>query len=560
LSSPPFRLTFRPRLWTSLRGYRREDLTADLGAGITVALVALPLAMAFAIASGVRPEQGIVTAIVGGAIVSLLGGSKVQIAGPAGAFVGLLYAIADRYGVANLLIATMMAGVFLFAMGAFRMGTLVRFVPIAIVIGFTTGIAVIIALSQVRDFFGLVIPGKMPSNSLSQVALLWSAMNTTNGMALAIGLACLLVIVVWPSAGASPGNWRFVTAKLPSTVVVLVLSALADWAFDLKVETIGTRFGSLPRGLPAPALPHFDWGTAQNLLMSSIAIALLGAIESLLCARVADGMIADRHDPNQELMAQGAANFVSPLFGGIAVTGTIARTMTNVRSGARSPMAGIVHAAFLMAVLLALAPAAGYIPLSALAAVLMWVAFNMVAWKELKELRHYSVFYRTIVVATLSLTVIFDLTVAVEVGLVMSSLFFIYRISQLTRVEPIALPAAKTALPGGRTVGAWELFGSIFFASVVKLEALTDPARAMPDVVILEMGKVINFDTTGLDALEALHASLERRGGLLILADLNEQPLSLIRRSGFIEVLGAGNIVSDVDAALALARASTIPP
>jgi SulP family sulfate permease len=329
-----------------------------------------------------------------------------------------------------------------------------------------------------------------------------------------------------------------------------VLSAFAVWALDLHVETIGTRFGSLPRGLPAPELPHFDWATAQNLLMPTVAIALLGAIESLLCARVADGMIADRHDPNQELMAQGAANFVSPLFGGIAVTGTIARTMTNVRSGARSPVAGLVHSVTLMVVLLALAPVAGFIPLSALAAVLMWVAFNMVAWKELQELRHYSGFYRAILLTTLALTVIFDLTVAVEAGLVMSSLFFIYRISSLTRVEPLALPPGKSTLPDGRSVGVWELFGSIFFGSVLKLEVLADPERKMPDVVILEMHKVINFDTTGLDALEALHASLERRGGRLILADLNEQPLSLISRSGFIDVLGRENIVKDLDTAL----------
>ncbi|HLX24737.1 MAG TPA: SulP family inorganic anion transporter [Usitatibacter sp.] len=549
MSGLPFPFSFRPRLWTSLKGYGRSDFLADLGAGVTVALVALPLAMAFAIASGVRPEQGIVTAIVGGTVVSLLGGSRVQIAGPAGAFVGLLYAIAERYGVANLLIATMMAGVLLFAMGAFRLGTLVRFVPVSIVIGFTTGIAVIIALSQVRDFLGLQV-AKMPSNSLSQIALLWASLDTLNGVACAIGLSCLLVIVLWPSQNASPGNWRFVTAKLPSTIVVLVLSAFAVWALDLRVETIGTRFGSLPRGLPAPELPHFDWATAQNLLMPAIAIALLGAIESLLCARVADGMIADRHDPNQELMAQGAANFVSPLFGGIAVTGTIARTMTNVRSGARTPVAGLVHSVTLMLVLLALAPAAGFIPLSALAAVLVWVAFNMVAWKELRELPHYSGFYRTILLTTLALTVVFDLTVAVEVGLAMASLFFIYRISSLTRVEPVDLPPGKSTLADGRRVGAWELFGSIFFGSVVKLEALADPARKMPDVVILEMRKVINFDTTGLDALEALHASLARRGGRLILADLNEQPLSLISRSGFIEVLGRENIVKDLDAAL----------
>jgi sulfate permease, SulP family len=547
------RFSFRPRLWTSLKGYRRQDFTADFGSGVTVALVALPLAMAFGIASGVRPEQGLVTAIVGGLIVSLLGGSKVQIAGPAGAFVGLLYGIAEKYGVANLLIATMMAGVLLFAMGALRLGTLVRFVPISVVIGFTTGIAVVIALSQVRDFLGLAV-AHMPSNFFSQVAVLWQSLPSTNLTALSIGLACIAIIVAWPSAQSERvGNWRFLTAKLPSTVVVLTLSALAVWALELHVETLGTKFGSLPRGLPAPRLPAFDWATAQNLLGPSIAIALLGAIESLLCARVADGLIGDRHDPNQELMAQGAANFAAPLFGGIAVTGTIARTMTNVRSGARTPVAGIVHSAALFLVILLLAPVASYIPLAALAAVLLWVAFNMVGWRELRELPRYSMFYRVILLATLLLTVVFDLTVAVEVGLVLSSLFFIYRISSLTKVERLDL-GDRARLPDGRTAGAWQLFGSIFFGSVTKLEGLLDPRHPLPDVVILEMGKVINFDTTGLDALASLHATLVKRGGRLILADLNQQPLSLITRSHLLHALGEQNVVADLEGALEAAR------
>ena len=549
-SLPPLHFSFRPRLWASLKGYRRDDFATDVGAGLTVALVALPLAMAFAIASGVRPEQGVVTAIVGGLTVSLFGGSKVQIAGPAGAFVAVLYGIAEKYGVANLLIATMMAGVLLFAMGAARLGMLVRFVPISIVIGFTTGIAMIIALSQLRDFLGLAVD-KLPSNFFSQMAVLWGSLHTINWMAFSIALACLLMIVVWPAPqNAHQGNWRFLTAKLPSTVVVLGLSAFAAWALELPVQTIGTRFGALPQGLPMPQLPHFDWATAQNLFSSTVTIAVLGAIESLLCARVADGLIGDRHDPNQELMAQGIANFISPLFGGIAVTGTIARTMTNVKSGARSPVAGIVHALTLLVVIYALAPLASYIPLAALAAVLMWVAFNMVPWRELGELPHFSMFYRAILLTTLALTVVFDLTVAVEVGLMLASLFFIYRVSSLTRVEPLALPPERSVLPDGRRVGAWELFGSIFFGSVAKLENLLDPAKPLPDVVILEMHKVINFDTTGLDALESLHHTLLRRGGRLILADLNEQPLSLMSRSGFLRELGKENLFDDFDAAL----------
>ncbi len=541
---------FRPRLRESLRNYRRDDFVADLGAGITVALVALPLAMAFAIASGVRPEQGLVTAIVGGLIVSLFGGSRVQIAGPAGAFVAMLYGIAEKYGVANLLIATMMAGVLLFAMGALRMGTLVRFIPVSIVIGFTTGIAIIIALSQVRDFLGLAIE-KMPSNFFSQIGVLKDSLHTVNWTAVSIGLACLLVIVAWPTARADrPGNWRFVTAKLPSTVVVLTVSALVVWGFDLRVETIGSRFGALPPGLPPPAAPEFNWATAQNLFGPTVAIALLGAIESLLCARVADGLIGDRHDPNQELMAQGMANFVSPFFGGIAVTGTIARTMTNVRSGARSPVAGVVHSITLFLVVLVFAPLASYVPLAALAAVLLWVAFNMAAWRELRELRQFSLFYRAILLSTLVLTVVFDLTVAVEVGLVLSSLFFIYRISSLTRVEPMSLGDAPPTRPDGKRIGAFEVFGSIFFGSVTKLEALLDPARPLPEIVILEMHKVINIDTTGLDALEALLKALQARGGRLILADLNEQPKSLLQRSRFLDDLGRENVFDDFDAAL----------
>jgi len=555
-SASPRRFSFRPRLWDALKGYRREDFVADAGAGLTVGMVALPLAMAFGIASGVRPDQGIVTAIVGGLLVSLLGGSRVQIAGPAGAFVGLLYGIAERYGVANLLIATMMAGVLLFAMGAFRLGTLVRFIPVSIVIGFTTGIAIIIALSQLRDFFGLVVE-RMPANFFSQMAVLWGARDSVNWVAVAIGLASLAVIVAWPAPHAArPGNWRFLTAKLPSTMVVLALSALAVWGLELHVETIATRFGGLPRGLPQPQLPAFDWATAQNLFAPTAAIALLGAIESLLCARVADGLIGDRHDPNQELMAQGIANFAAPLFGGIAVTGTIARTMTNVKSGGRTPVSGLVHAATLFLVILVLAPAAGYIPLAALAAVLIWVAFNMVEWRELRELPHYSMFYRVILLSTLALTVIFDLTVAVEVGLVLASLFFIYRISSLTRVEKMPFPPGQTQLPDGRRIGVYELFGSIFFGSVTKLEALLDPARPLPDVLVLEMRKVINIDTTGLDAMESLLHALKRRDGRLILADLNEQPRSLLARSGFLRELGEENVFGNLDAALAAARSS----
>jgi sulfate permease, SulP family len=547
-------ISFRPKLWSSLRGYRRDDFSSDLSAGVTVGIVALPLALAFGIASGVRPEQGLITAIIGGFLISFLGGSRVQIGGPAGAFVALLYAIVEKYGVANLLIATMMSGVLLFAMGSFKLGNLVRFVPVSIITGFTAGIAVIIALSQFKDLLGLTME-KVPANFFSQVAALVQSLHSVNVWAVFIGVSSLLLIVIWPvSYAQNTSRWRRVTAKLPSTLVVLLVWSIAVWALHLPVETIGSKFGDLPAGLPMPTIPTFDWPTAQNLVAPTLAIAILCAIEALLCARMADGMIQDRHDPNQELMAQGVANFVTPWFGGIAATGTIARTVTNIRAGARSPIAGIVHALTLLLIVLFATPFAKHIPLAALAAILLWVAYSMGDWKEFAKLKQYSVFYRTTLLSTFALTVAFDLVVAVEVGLVLSSLFFIYRISSLTKVEEINLGELGVQQPVGRTIGAYRLFGSLFFGSVTKLEYLLDPQRPLPDVVILEMHQVINLDTTGLDALESLHTLTQRRGGRLILAGLNEQPLSLVSRSHFNDALGAQNLAPDLQAALQLAK------
>ncbi len=542
--------SFRPRLFDCLKTYSRADLAADIPAGITVGVVALPLALAFGIASGVRPEQGLIAAVIGGFLVSALGGSKVQIGGPAGAFVALMYAIAEKYGVANLLIATIMAGVLLFAMGALRLGNLVRFIPVSIIIGFTAGIAVIIGLSQVKDLLGLAID-KMPSNFFSQLSVLAGSLHSVNIYSVAISVAGLLIIVLWPvSYQAQKSRWRHIVSKLPSTLIVLIVPAIIVWLFDIKVETIGSKFGALPTGIPMPQVPSFDWATAQNLVAPTIAIALLAAIESLLCARMADGMTDDRHDPNQELMAQGIANFFSPWFGGIAVTGTIARTVTNIRTGGRTPVAGIIHAVILLVVLVAAAPLAAHIPLAALAAILLWVAINMADWGEFAKLRQFSMFYRVTLLSTFLLTVVFDLVVAVEVGLVLSSLFFIYRISTLTKVEEIALSTETTTLPDGRRVGAWSIYGSLFFGSVTKLENLLDPGRNLPDIVILEMDHVINLDTTGLDALESLRKSQRKRNGELIIAGAQEQPWSLMKRGGFVESIGASNFVKSLDAAL----------
>jgi SulP family sulfate permease len=544
---------FRPYLVGALRGYRRENFIKDVSAGVTVGVVALPLAMAFGIASGVAPAQGIFTAIIAGFLISALGGSRVQIGGPAGAFIVIIYGIIERYGLANLLIATMCAGVLLFAMGLARMGNLVRFIPVSIVIGFTNGIAVLIAVSQIKDFLGLSIE-RMPADFFQQLGALSGAMHTVNPVAVAIGAASLALIVVWPKSyqmGHVP--WQRWVAHVPGTIVALALATIVVTVFHLPVETIGSKFGGIPQALPAFALPEFSWDLVKQLVAPTLTIALLGAIESLLCARVADNMIDDRHDPNQELMAQGAANFVTPFFGGIPATGTIARTVTNIKSGATSPVAGIVHAITLLVIILVAAPLATNIPLAALAAILMFVAWNMGEWREFARLKQFALTYRTTLLATFFLTVVFDLTVAVEVGLVLSSLFFIYRISQLTRVEPIAIAPANGTAAAPQGLEAYRLYGSLFFGAVSKLEALTDPARyagaAAPRVIILDLVQLISLDTTGLETLEALRRQLAKRGGTLVLAGPNEQPLSLLRRSGFVDRLGAVNVVADFRAA-----------
>ena len=547
----PYVHRFRPRAADTLRGLDRRQVVADIGAGITVGVVALPLAMAFAIASGVKPEAGLVTAIVAGFLIAALGGSNVQIGGPAGAFIVIVYGIVERYGLANLLISTMLAGVLLFAMGLFKLGALVRYVPVSIVIGFTNGIAVLIGLSQVKDFLGLVTP-KLPADFFALVGTLAAHLHTVNPAAVAVAGASLAIVVLWPKSYAMPtgtlgiaDRLRRAAAHVPGTVVALVLATLAVTLLHLPVETIGSRFGGIPQSLPMPALPEFSWATVKQLVIPTLTIALLGAIESLLCARVADNMAPiPRHDPNQELMAQGVANVAAPLFGGLPATGTIARTVTNVRSGGRTPLAGMVHAATLLAVMLLAAPLALNVPLAALAGILMFVAWNMGEWREFARLKHFNLPYRVILVGTFLLTVIFDLTVAVEVGLVLACAFFIYRMGTLFRVQPIA-----PSLPLPEGVQVFELFGSLFFGAVGKIEALPQQIAPGTRAVVLEMHRMLLLDTSGLDALEQLHRELERRGIALVLADVNEQPLSLIRRSGFEGRLGAANIVPTVSAA-----------
>ncbi len=546
---------FRPRLIDAVRGYDAARLRADVAAGLTVGVVALPLAMAFAIASGVKPEQGIVTAIVAGFLISALGGSQVQIGGPAGAFIVIVYGIVERYGLTNLLIATSLSGVLLFLMGLFKLGALVRYIPVTIIIGFTNGIAVLIGLSQVKDLLGLSID-KLPADFFTQIGVLARHVHTLNPVALVIGMACLALVVVWPKSYTMPLDnigWRHrlyrLAAHAPGTIVALALATVATAMLNLPVETIGSRFGGIPQSLPDLQLPPFSWDSAKQLLIPTLTLAMLGAIESLLCARVADNLIdAPRHDPNQELMAQGVANMVTPAFGGIPATGTIARTVTNVRSGATSPVAGIVHALTLLAVVLVAAPLALHVPLAALAGILLFVAWNMGEWREFARLRQFSVQYRTILVGTFLLTVVFDLTVAVEVGLVLACVFFIYRMSTLFRIEPRDVAEA----PAG--VQVREVYGALFFGAVGKLEAL--PAQ-LPDgtqALVLDMHRLIAMDTSGLDALEQLQRTLERRGIAMLLAEVNEQPRSLMRRAGFEAHLGEQAIAPTLAEALSRCR------
>ena len=539
---------FRPKLFDTLPGYTRTHFARDLGAGLTVGVVALPLAMAFAIASGLKPEAGLFTAIIAGFIISALGGSRVQIGGPAGAFIVIVYGILERYGLANLIIATAMSGVLLFLMGLFRLGTLIRFIPVAVVIGFTNGIAVLIMLSQVKDFLGLAL-ASVPASFFAMLQALGGALHTANLAALALALGSLGLVVVWqqvmPRLGPAGLPFTGRLTVVPGSIVALALATGISWTLELPVETIGSKFGGIPAALPAFVWPEFSWSTVQFLLMPALTLALLGAIESLLCARIADGLTEDRHNPNQELMAQGVANFITPFFGGMPATGTIARTVTNAKSGACSPVAGMVHALTLLLVVLLAAPLASHIPLAALAGILVYVAWNMGEWRAFLQLRQYRLPYRLTLLAVFGLTVIVDLTVAVEVGLLAACLTFIYRISSLTRAEAVSLPGQD-----GR-VQAWRLYGALFFGAVKLVENMEHqlPGQAL----VLDLKNLIYVDSSGADTLMDLAHSCQRRGVRLILCGLAHQPLDIARRSGLLELLPAQDICPDLATGLAAA-------
>ena len=543
---------FSPVFLQSMRSYNRHQLTRDVSAGLTVGMVALPLAMAFGIASGVPPEAGLYTAIIAGFLISLFGGCRVQIGGPAGAFVVIIYGIIAQYGLSNLMLATLGSGIILFLMGLFKLGGFIKFIPVSIVIGFTNGIAVMIGMQQVKDFLGLTVE-KMPADFFGMVSTVFANLHTINPWALGIAAASFLLIKFWPKGYQMSGpQWKKCLAHLPGTVVVLVLSTALVSLFNVPVETIGSKFGGIPQKLPDFTLPDFDWATAKQLYGPMLTIAVLGSIESLLCARVSDTMTDDRHDPNQELMGQGIANMVVPFFGGIPATGTIARTVTNIKSGAASPVAGMVHAVTLLVVILAAAPLASNIPLSALAAILVFVAWNMGNWREFLRLRQMTLSYKATLVITFLLTVIFDLTVAVEVGLVVACIFFLMRMNNITVVEPATLPFN---IP--ETVEAWHVKGALFFGSVSKLEPVTDPSRihgaGAARIVILDFEDLLNIDNSAMDQIEAFVRALHRHNHELIIAGASGHPLRQLERTGIARELGP-NLVPDMEFAVARCR------
>ena len=538
---------FRPRLLESLQGYNRKRFAQDVGAGMTVGIVALPLAMAFAIASGLKPEAGLFTAIIAGFLISALGGSRVQIGGPAGAFIVIVYGIVERYGLANLILATAMSGVLLFLMGLFRLGNLIRFIPVSVVIGFTNGIAVLIMLSQIKDFLGLKIVS-MPADFFGILHSLWHNLHSANLASLLLALASLSLLVGWLRMSRRLLGTRFqVISMVPGSIIALVFATLVTWLLSLPVETIGSKFGGIPSAMPAFEWPAFSWDSARFLLMPTLTLTLLGAIESLLCARIADGMTGDRHNPNQELMAQGVANFITPFFGGMPATGTIARTVTNIKSGGSTPISGMVHALTLLAVVLVAAPWAAHIPLAALAAILMFVAWNMGEWREFLLLRQYRMPYRVTLLAVFFLTVVFDLTVAVEVGLIAACLTFIYRISSLSRCEKVA-PRDHPTLAGHEAqIQAWRVYGALFFGAVKLIENIED--QISTPVVVVDLKNVIYIDSSGADALMNLIDTCRKKEVHLIVCGLLHQPLDIARRSGLLGHL-EGQLEADLPSGL----------
>ena len=559
---------FKPKLLSTLRHYNKQQFTTDLLAGIIVGIVALPLAIAFGIASGVTPEKGIITAIVAGLIVSLLGGSKVQIGGPTGAFIIIIYGSIQQYGVEGLTIATLMAGVFLIMFGVLHLGTIIKYIPYPIVVGFTSGIALTIFTTQIKDLFGLTMES-VPSDFIEKWIAYIRDFGTIDWWSAGVGIGSVAVIAAWPMVA----KYNNVLKKLPGSLIAIIVMTVAvlllkQYAGVDSVETIGDRF-SISNQLPEAEMPSISWNVIKGLVSPAITIAILGAIESLLSATVADGVIGDRHDSNTELIAQGVANLASPIFGGIPATGAIARTMTNINNGGRTPVAGIVLAAVLLMIFLFLMPLAQYIPMACLAGVLVIVSYNMSGWRSFASIMKNPKSDVIVLLVTFLLTVIFDLTIAIEVGLICACLLFMRRMAESTDVKVISDeidPEEEQSdfqmgnldhltIPEG--VEVYEINGPYFFGAGKKFEDLmATMGHKRPKVRIIRMRKVPFVDSTGIHNLTNLCLMSQKEGIQVVLSGVNAKVQDVLHKAGFDQMLGEENICSHID--LALARASEL--
>ena len=552
------RLDFRPKMFSALRNYNRQTFMADLMAGVIVGIVALPLAIAFGIASGVSPEKGIITAIVAGFIISALGGSKVQIGGPTGAFIVIVAGIIGQYGMTGLTIATLMAGVFLILFGLLRLGTIIKYIPYPIIVGFTSGIAVTIFTTQVKDLLGMTM-ADAPSDFIERWIAYFQNLGSIDPWSTAVGLISVAIIAAAPKLSKRvPGS---LIAIIVMTVAALLLK---NYAGVTSIETIGDRF-SISSQLPGAVVPELTWETIKDLVAPALTIAVLGAIESLLSATVADGVIGDHHNSNTELIGQGVANLVTPLFGGIPATGAIARTMTNINNGGRSPIAGIVHAVVLLLIFLFLMPLAQYIPMACLAGVLVVVSYGMSGWRSFRALMRNPKSDITVLLMTFFLTIIFDLTVAIEVGLICACLLFMRRMSETTDVRAVydeidlnedadmqAGNLEHLTIPKG--VEVYEINGPYFFGAGNKFEDLMGRYGHRPKVRIIRMRKVPFIDSTGLHNLENLCLMSQKEGITIVLSGVNKKVEDVLVRNGFNQLLGEENICNHIDLALERAR------
>ena len=555
---------------SAIRDYDKQTFTADLMAGIIVGIVALPLAIAFGIASGVSPEKGIITAIVAGLAVSAFGGSKVQIGGPTGAFIVIVAGIINQYGMEGLTIATLMAGVFLIGFGLLHLGTIIKYIPYPIIVGFTSGIAVTIFTTQVKDLLGMQVEGELPSDFIERWGVYFQNLTNIDPWSAVIGIASVAIIGSWPLL-ASCFSEKSVMKKIPGSLVAIIVMTVAalllkEHAHVMTIETIGDRF-SIQSQIPHMEVPELSWEQIKSLVAPAMTIAVLGAIESLLSATVADGVIGDHHNSNTELVGQGIANILSPIFGGIPATGAIARTMTNINNGGRTPMAGIIHAVMLLLIFLFLMPLAQYIPMACLAGVLVVVSYGMSGWRSFRAMMRNPKSDITVLLLTFLLTIIFDLTIAIEVGLICACLLFMRRMSETTDVKAVydeidlnedadmqAGNLEHLTIPKG--VEVYEINGPYFFGAGNRFEDIMARYGGRPKVRIIRMRKVPFIDSTGLHNLENMCRMSQQEGITVVLSGVNEKVETVLKRNGFQTLLGEENICNHID--LALQRASTI--